>query len=81
MLGVQLQFQVKQNVSPENNKIALNAALENAKAYAMELCKTINTELGNIHAISSNANYNDDWTSYYADYQEQLTVNVVYSMN
>ena len=81
LLGVQLQFQVKQNVSPENNKIALNTALENAKAYAMELCKTINTELGNIHAISSNANYNDDWTSYYADYQEQLTVNVVYSMN
>ncbi|WP_430427519.1 hypothetical protein [Maribacter litoralis] len=81
LLGVQLQFQVKQIVSSVNNKMALNAALENAKTYATELCKTINTSLGDIKAISSSSNYNDDWTSFYADYQEQLTVNVEYNMN
>jgi len=61
--------------------MALNSALENAKTYAIELCKTINTNLGEIKAISSSSNYNDDWTSFYADYQEQLTVNVEYNMN
>ena len=78
--GVQLQFQVKQHVSPEKNKAALELALKDAMNNANSLCKAINTSVGEIMSISSNQYQNEDWTSYYTDYQEQFTVNVVYQM-
>lgn len=78
--GVQLQFQVKQHVSPEKNQAALELALKDAMNNANSLCKAINTSVGEIMSISSNQYQNEDWTSYYTDYQEQFTVNVVYQM-
>lgn len=78
--GVQLQFQVKQHVSSEKNKAALELALKDAMENANSLCKAINTSVGEIISISSNQYHNEDWTSYYTDYQEQFTVNVVYQM-
>ncbi|SIQ29860.1 SIMPL domain-containing protein [Maribacter ulvicola] len=81
LLGVQLQFQVKQSISSKNSKIALDAALKNAKAHATTLCKAIGTEVGNIISISSSPNQNEDWVSYYIDYTELFSINVVYKMN
>lgn len=78
--GVQLQFQVKQFVTPEKNKEALENALKDAMANAALLCKAINTSVGDIISISSNLYKNEDWVSYYTDYQEQFSVSVVYQM-
>ncbi|WP_197496148.1 SIMPL domain-containing protein [Maribacter hydrothermalis] len=78
--GVSLQFQVKQSVAPEKNKEALEIALKDAMANATLLCKAINTTVGDIISISSNQYKNEDWVSYYTDYQEQFTVSVVYQM-
>ncbi|MEP2280899.1 SIMPL domain-containing protein [Maribacter sp.] len=81
LLGVQLQFQVKQSISSENSKIALEAALKNAKTNATTLCKAIGTKVGDIISISNNPNQNEDWESYYIDYTELYTISVVYKMN
>lgn len=81
MQGVQLQFQVKQSISPEKSEAALNMALQDAKSNAELLCKTIGTTVGKIVSISSNQFKNDGWISYYSDYEEQFSVSVVYEMN
>ena len=80
MQGVQLQFQVKQKMAPEKNRMALEAALKDAKANAELLCKSIGTTVGDIMSISSNQYQSDTWVSYYSDYEEQFSVSVVYSM-
>ncbi|MDF4202197.1 SIMPL domain-containing protein [Maribacter sp. SA7] len=81
LLGVQLQFQVKQHVSKEKIKSALDIALKDAKENADTLCNAIDTSVGEIISISSNQYNNEDWVSYYTDYQEQYTVSIVYKMN
>jgi len=79
--GVTIQFQVKQNVSPENNQKALEIALADAKKNAQLLCSKIGNHLGEIMTIRSSQHNNNTWISYYSDYDEQFTVNITYSMN
>ena len=76
MQGVQMQFQIKEKISQEQTKTALEEALKDAKANAEQLCKTIGTAVGEIISISSNHYDTSAWVSYYSDYEQSYSVSV-----
>ncbi|MGC1516169.1 MAG: SIMPL domain-containing protein [Maribacter sp.] len=80
MQGVQMQFQIKEKISQEQTKTALEEALKDAKANAEQLCKTIGTAVGEIISISSNHYDTSAWVSYYSDYEQSYSVSVIYEM-
>lgn len=54
---------MKQKIALEKNRMALEAALKDAKANVEFLCKNIGTTVGDIIRTSSNQYQSDTWVS------------------